>query len=166
MDLPFYIENRDSFRVVGYLMKTTNQKGQGRKEIPLHWSNFRKDNLETRMLALAEQKADGLFGINLYNTDLADSRKFEYMIAVPSDEEAPEELTEYTVPAMAWAVFPCTRETIGKTEGQAITKWLPKSKYRPLNKGYITGRMKSKVPDIEYYGKDGYAEVWIAVREK
>ena len=56
MDLPFYIENRDSFRVVGYLMKTTNQKGQGRKEIPLHWSNFRKDNLETRMLALAEQK--------------------------------------------------------------------------------------------------------------
>ena len=87
MDLPFYIENRDSFRVVGYLMKTTNQKGQGRKAIPLHWSNFRKDNLETRMLALAEQKADGLFGINLYNTDLADSRKFEYMIAVPSDEE-------------------------------------------------------------------------------
>ena len=118
------------------------------------------------MLALAEQKADGLFGINLYNTDLADSRKFEYMIAVPSDEEAPEELTEYTVPAMTWAVFPCTRETIGKTEGQAITKWLPKSKYRPLNKGYITGRMKSKAPDIEYYGKDGYAEVWIAVREK
>ena len=147
-------------------MKTTNQKGQGRKAIPLHWSNFRKDNLETRMLALAEQKADGLFGINLYNTDLADSRKFEYMIAVPSDEEAPEELTEYTVPAMTWAVFPCTRETIGKTEGQAITKWLPKSKYRPLNKGYITGRMKSKAPDIEYYCKDGYAEVWIAVREK
>lgn len=166
MDLPFHIENRDSFRVVGYLMKTTNRKGQGRKAIPLHWSNFRKDNLETRMLALAEQKADGLFGINLYNTDSADSRKFEYMIAVPSNEEAPEELTEYTVPAMTWAVFPCTRETIGKTEGQAIAKWLPKSKYRPLNKGYITGRMKSQAPDIEYYGKDGYAEVWIAVREK
>ena len=53
-----------------------------------------------------------------------------------------------------------------ENRGQAITKWLPKSKYRPLNKGYITGRMKSKAPDIEYYGKDGYAEVWIAVREK
>lgn len=52
MDLPFYIENRDSFRVVGYLMKTTNQKGQGRKEIPLHWSNFRKDNLETRIIEI------------------------------------------------------------------------------------------------------------------
>ena len=57
-------------------------------------------------------------------------------------------------------------EAIGKTEAQAITKWLPKSKYRALNKGYLMGKMKSGAPDIEYYGKDGYAEVWIAVKEK
>ena len=44
-------------------------------------------------------------------------------------------------------------------------KWLPKSNYRPLNKGYLAGRMKSGAPDIEYYGKDGLVEVWIAVRE-
>ena len=56
-------------------------------------------------------------------------------------------------------------ETIGKTEAMAISKWLPKSNYRPLNKGYLTGRMKSGAPDIEYYGKDGLVEVWIAVRE-
>lgn len=31
------------------------------------------------------------------------------------------------------------RIEIGKTEAQAITIWLPKSKYRPLNEGYITG---------------------------
>ena len=48
---------------------------------------------------------------------------------------------------------------------RAITKWLPKSKYRPLNKGYLTGRMKSGAPDIEYYGKDGLVEIWIAVKE-
>lgn len=72
----------------------------------------------------------------------------------------------YTVPAMMWAVFPCTVETIGKTEVQAITKWLPGSKYRPINKGYITGGMKSGGPDMEYYGKDGLVEVWIAVEEK
>lgn len=45
----------------------------------------------------------------------------------------------------------------------AISKWLPKSNYRPLNKGYLTGRMKSGAPDIEHYGKDGLVEVWIAV---
>ena len=107
-----------------------------------------------------------MWGINIYNTDPLDSRKFEYVIAVVSNLEVSDELSEYIVPAMTWAVFPCTRETIGKTEAQAITKWLPKSKYRPLNKGYITGRMKSGAPDMEYYGKDGQAEVWIAVKEK
>lgn len=67
---------------------------------------------------------------------------------------------------MTWAVFPCTLETIGKTEAMAISKWLPQSNYRPLNKGYITGRMKFGAPDIEHYGKDGFVEVWIAVKEK
>ncbi|MBM6800296.1 AraC family transcriptional regulator, partial [Coprobacillus cateniformis] len=72
----------------------------------------------------------------------------------------------YIVPAMTWAVFPCTIETIGKTEVQAITKWLPKSRYKPLNSGYITGRMKSGAPDIQYYGQDGIVEIWIGVTEK
>ena len=44
---PFRIENKDSFRVVGYLIKTTNQKGEGRKVIPLHWSKIRENHLES-----------------------------------------------------------------------------------------------------------------------
>ena len=40
----------------------------------------------------------------------------EYLIAVPSDGEVPEEFAVYTVPAMTWAVFPCTPETVAKTE--------------------------------------------------
>ncbi|MBU3876810.1 GyrI-like domain-containing protein [Faecalicatena sp. AGMB00832] len=166
MDLPFRIENKNSFRVVGHLLKTTNQKGEGRKAIPLHWSKIQEEHLKEPLLKLANPGLDGLWGINIYNTDPLDSRKFEYVIAVVSNLEVSDELSEYIVPAMTWAVFPCTRETIGKTEAQAITKWLPKSKYRPLNKGYITGRMKSGAPDMEYYGKDGQAEVWIAVKEK
>lgn len=166
MDLPYRIEHRDRFRVLGHLIQTTNQKGEGRKAIPLHWSKFKAENLESTLMPLSCQKPQGLFGINIYNTDETDSRKFEYLIAVPSSCDATEELAEYTVPAMTWAVFPCTVETIGKTEVQAITKWLPKSKYKALNKGYLTGRMKSAAPDIEYYGKDGLVEVWVAVQEK
>lgn len=166
MDKNFHIEKRDSFRVVGYLLQTTNQKGEGRKAIPSHWARLRAENLEKPLLALGNQEPQGLFGINIYNTDEADPRKFEYLIAVSSDCDAPEGLSEYTVPAMTWAVFPCTLETIGKTEAMAISKWLPKSKYRPLNKGYLTGRMKSGAPDIEHYGEDGLVEVWVAVKEK
>lgn len=166
MDTPFKIETRDSFRVVGYLLQTTNQRGEGRKAIPAHWARFKAEKLEQPLLALANQEPQDLFGVNVYNTDEADSRKFEYLIAVASDCDAPSELSEYTVPAMTWAVFPCTLETIGKTEAMAISKWLPKSDYQPLNKGYITGRMKSGAPDIEHYGKDGLVEVWVAVQDK
>ncbi len=166
MELPFRIEKRGSFRVIGYPIQTTNQKGEGRKAIPLHWSEIQKEGLDKQLLKSADQEMRGLFGINIYNTDCADSRKFEYMIAVASGCDVHDGLSEYTVPARIWAVFPCTRETIGKTEAQAIMKWIPKSGYRPLNKGYITGRMKSGAPDIEFYGKDGLTEVWIAVREK
>lgn len=166
MDLPFRIEKRNSFRVVGYLLPTTNQRGEGRKAIPRHWAQIMNEGLDKSLLEAGNQEPYGLLGINVYNTDQTDSRKFEYIIGVPSDMDVYNELTEFTVPAMTWAVFPCTRETIGKTEAQAISKWLPKSTYRPLNKGYITGRMNSGAPDIEYYGKDGLVEVWIAVREK
>lgn len=166
MDLPFRIENRDSFRVVGSLIQTTNKKGEGRKAIPIHWAKFQQDSLEKPLMELSDQEPDGLFGINIYNTDKTDSRKFDYLIAVSSSQDVKEGFADYVVPAMTWAVFPCTTETVGKTEAQAITKWLPKSKYKPLNKGYITGRMKSGAPDIEYYGPGGYVEVWIAVKEK
>ena len=166
MGLPFRIENRDSFRVVGYRIQTTNQKGEARKSIPQHWSKFRMENRMETLIPLAGKEPYGLFGINIYNTDQTDSRKMEYLIAVSSDCEADCELSEYTVPAMTWAVFPCTLETVGKTEAQAITKWLPRSDYRPLNKGYLTGRMKSGAPDLECYGKDGLVEVWIAVKKK
>lgn len=164
MDTPFRIEIKDSFHVVGHLIQTTNKRREGRKAIPLHWSRFKTENLEQPLLALANQEPQGIFGINIYNTDQTDSRKFEYLIAVSSDCDAPDRLTGYTIPALTWAVFPCTLETIGKTEAMAITKWLPRSGYKPLNKGYITGRMKSGAPDIEYYGKDGLVEVWIAVQ--
>lgn len=166
MDTPFRIEKKDSFHVVGYLIQTTNRKREGRKAIPSHWSKIKTENLEKPLLDLSNQEPQGMFGINIYNTDRTDSRKFEYMIAVSTDCNTPAGLAEYTVPALTWAVFPCTLETIGKTEAMAISKWLPRSGYKPLNKGYITGRMKSGAPDIEYYGKDGLVEVWIAVQDK
>ena len=165
MDLPFRIEKKESFRTVGYKIQTTNRRGEGRKAIPALWTWFKTENLDKPLQALSNQKQQGLLGINIYNTDETDPRKFEYLIAVSSDKDTRNDITEYAIPAMTWAIFPCTLETIGKTEAMAITNWLPKSKYRPLNKGYLTGRMKSGAPDIEYYGKDGLVEIWIAVKE-
>ncbi len=166
MELPFRIEKKESFRVAGYSIQTTNKKGEGRKAVPAFWEQFRENSKENVLMNLMNQEPFGLFGISVYNTDPGDKRKFEYFIAVSSDADLEDGFSEYMVPSATWAVFPCTVETIGKTEMEAITKWLPKSSYKPLNAGYITGRMKSGAPDIEYYGKDGSVEVWIAVSEK
>lgn len=162
-NLPFRIETRESFRVVGYKIQTTNQKGEGRKAIPNFWLKMKENRAVEALMPFGNEEIKGVFGINAYNVDENDSRIFDYYIAITSDAEEKDALSSYRVPAAKWAVFPCTLETMGKTEAQAITKWLPKAKLKPLNKGYITGRMKSKAPDIEYYGKDGEIEVWVAI---
>lgn len=166
MNAAFHIETKDCIRVIGYRMKTTNQKGEGKKAIPKYWMHIQTQGLDQALLKLNDGEPYGLLGINIYNSDSSDSRKFDYMIAVASDCDTKEECMEYLIPAMTWAVFPCTKKTIGKTEALAITKWLPKSNYKPMNKGYLTGRMKTQAPDIEYYHADGSVEIWIAVQEK
>lgn len=169
MNLPFRVEKKASFDVIGYSIKTTNKGREGRRAVPLHWHRFKEENLKDTLLPLMNREPYGILGINVYNVDESDPRIFEYFIAVSNEtgvEKYNGTLDTYRVPEALWAVFPCTVETIAKTEVQAISKWLPKSAYKPLNSGYITGRMKSGAPDIEYYGEDGLAEVWIAVREK
>lgn len=162
----FRIEAKESFRVIGYKISTTNRKKEGTKVIPQHWESFHREQKSDQLFSFMNQQPQGLLGINVYNVDDTDAKKFDYYIAVASNQQPHDELSLYQVPACTWAIFPCTTETIGKTEVMAISKWLPKAKHKPLNSGYITGKMKSQAPDIEYYGQDGYAEVWIAIREK
>lgn len=166
MNQPFRVEQRGSFRVLGYAIKTTNKHNEGRKVIPEQWAAFHREHLEETLMPLNHQEPFGLLGISVYNIDGNDSRQFEHYIAVSSNQAETKGMKEYMVPAGTWAVFPCTIETIGKTEVQAIMKWLPKSNYKPVNTGYITGRMKSEAPDIQYYGKDGLVEIWVPVKEK
>ena len=87
MDLPFRIEKRESFRVIGYRIQTTNRRSEGKKAIPSFWSGMKEKNLDKMLLALSNQEPQGLFGINIYNTDGEDPRKFEYLIAVSSDKD-------------------------------------------------------------------------------
>lgn len=161
----FRIEKKESFQVIGYTLHTTNKKREGVKAIPNHWKQFKEKGLQDQLFAFLNKEPHQLLGINIYNVDKNDAKKFDYCIAVASSNST-KDFTTYLVPGCLWAIFPCTIDTIGKTEVMAISKWLPKSKYKPLNSGYITGKMKSQAPDIEFYGQDGYAEVWIAVKEK
>ena len=65
MKTAFHIEEKQSIRVVGYFLETTNQKGEARKAIPAFWSAIQKDHLDKNLLAMAKDSTQGLFGIHI-----------------------------------------------------------------------------------------------------
>lgn len=161
MELPYRIETKAAFRVTGKQLQTTNQKRQGQKAVVEFWKT-NQAVVSTSLVKHMGNAHPGIFGVSKYNIDPKDARAFTYLIGIDSDDEYQDDVT-YEIPETTWAIFPCSLETMGKTQVQAITKWLPKSNYTACNKGYISRRMKSKAVDIEYYGNDGYAEIWVAV---
>lgn len=71
-----------------------------RKQEPIHQQE--RERIADCSFGFFQKVFSYMNGINIYNTDKADSRKFEYLIAVSSDCDAQDELTAYTVPAMTY----------------------------------------------------------------
>ena len=46
MNKPFRIEARESFRVIGYCVHTTNKRKEGRKAIPQQWEELQTQGLQ------------------------------------------------------------------------------------------------------------------------
>lgn len=166
MSLEFRIEKRDAFRVIGVMKHTTNENNAGMTAVPRFWGEVIQQGKNMEIVALMNQQPFGLMGVNVYNTDTADPKKFDYYIACATDKPVPDGMAEYTVPAATWAVFPCKRTETASVEVRIVTEWQPTSGYELLNSGYDTGEMKSGAPDLEIYDDKDNAEVWIAVREK
>jgi AraC family transcriptional regulator len=166
MSLEFRIEKMDAFRVVGVAIHTTTKDDCCRTEVPTLWGEVINSGKINEISALSNQFPIGLMGINSYNTDPMDTKKFDYYIASATDKLVPEGMVEYMVPATTWAVFPCQRTEIADVEIRIFTEWQLTSGYEVLNTGYETGEMKSQAPDMEVHSQDGTAEVWTAVRKK
>ena len=53
----FGLRKRGSFRVIGYMIQTTNKKGEGRKAVPSTLGQeFKAEGLEKPLLELTEQE--------------------------------------------------------------------------------------------------------------
>ena len=72
MNKPFRIEARESFRVIGYCVHTTNKRKEGRKAIPQQWEELQTQGLQKDLLQLMNKEPFGLFGISVYNTAAED----------------------------------------------------------------------------------------------
>ena len=165
--MEFRIEELAEFKIVGYKIHSTNAFMKGMKDCPAFWKEILKAGKQEMLLPMMNQQPLGLMGVSVYNVDCNDSKKFDYYIAVSTNEETPEGLEEYTIPAMTWAVFTCTRKTSGKTQMAIVNKWAPRqTEYELLNSGYKSGKMISSAPDIEVYGMGADVEIWVPVKRK
>ena len=164
--MDYRIEHLDTFKLMGYHIRSTNSFMKGMRDCPAFWKKMIKENKPESLLPFMSRQPFGLIGASVYNVDETDSQKFDYYIAVATNSETPANLTDYLVPAMTWAVFPCTLKTNRQTQLNIVRKWAPKSDYQLLNSGYQTGKMLSVAPDLEVYGSGDEVEIWVPVAKK
>lgn len=165
MSLAFRIEKKETFRVVGVMTSTTMENKAAMTDIPALWGKVIQEEKHLEITGLMNQPPYGLIGLSVYNTDPVDPKKFNYFIACASDQQVPDDMIEYTVPAATWAVFPCKRTEVSEVEMRIVNEWQLTSGYSLLNSGYHTGEMKTQAPDMEVHGQDDEAEVWVAVSQ-
>lgn len=163
--MDYRIEELPTFKIAGYKIQSTNTLMKGMRDCPAFWKKIIKEQKNERLVPLITRKPFGLLGVSVYNIDNKDSKKFDYYIATATDLETPDDLEEYQVSAMTWAVFPCTRKTAGKTQRNIVKKWAPTVDYELLNSGYVSGKMNSAAPDIEVYGAGEDVEIWVPVKK-
>ena len=164
--MEFRIEELGEFKMVGYVMSTTNACMKGMEDGPAFWQQMIQEGKVGQLAQLISRPPFGIIGASVYNVDEQDSRKFDYYIAAATDQPTPEGLIEYTVPAVTWAVFSCSMENLGTTQADIVTKWAPASAYEILNQGYETGEMISAAPDLEVYGQGTDVEIWVPVKAR
>lgn len=110
----------------------------------------------------------GVYGICFDEKMAGDT--FKYMIADPfgAAKPVPEGYETVTIPALTWAVFPCTGplpQTLQDVTRRAFSEWLPDNSEYQVAAGYSV----EYYTDISKYpqgGKDSayYCELWIPVK--
>ena len=149
------IEKRKALLLVG-LIHTFAMKDIG--GIPSLWEKF---NVWHGQIPHTIGKA--AYGASLAYTE-EDGCKYMCAVAVSDVSDVPRELSSYTIPAAAYAVFqqPGHITLIRPTIGTIWTKWLPQSRYEA-----------EEAPLIEYYPPEfdpvtggGGFEIWVPVKAK
>lgn len=159
VQMNYRFEQRDAFRIVGVSEHMKLNIEENFKRTPQIWAECFQSGMFEKICALDEGKTGLVLGVSTCM-----NKDFDYYIAVQTDKDVPEGMSEYTVPAATWAVFECIGPmpaAIQTLQKQIVTDWLPSSGYE-----YADG------PDIEAYtagdtqSPDYRSEVWLPVVKK
>ncbi|MBQ7920418.1 MAG: AraC family transcriptional regulator [Lachnospiraceae bacterium] len=148
--MEYKIVEKAAFTVMG--RKRSFNVETSYQEIPKFWEEHMGDG--------GQKVVCGMYGLCI---DL-DGSDFDYLIAdnyLPW-EEVPAGYETRTLPAGAWAVFPCTLRTLQDTNTRMWKEWLPNCKEYKLGGNY----------NIEMYGPplaedpgSSYVELWLPIEK-
>lgn len=157
--MDYRIEEKPAFRVIGCSKQIPYNEGM--RLCPAFW--------DEHMASGRSKVVMGEYAI-CFDED-REGKSFKYMIA---DAYAPEKdqpgFEAVTLPASAWAVFPCVGpmpQVLQETTGRIFSEWLPENKDYEIAAGisveYYTDPMDypKGTKDEKYY-----CEVWIPVKRK
>ncbi len=143
--LKFKIVDKAAFTVMGMGGRFDSETSY--REVPKFWDEYLKQ--ENRPVC-------GMFGVCLDEG----GRWFKYLIAdlYQPWKEVPAGCETHTFPASAWAVFPCTMQTLQETNTRMWKEWLPASKEYRLAANC----------NLELYAppEENYAEIWLPIEKR
>ncbi|MEA5049758.1 MAG: AraC family transcriptional regulator [Eubacteriales bacterium] len=162
-EMNYRIETKQPFRIVGAKLEATwsFEKQEGFEQVPKFWAEQTQKGTIPRLCQVMDEQTPGVFGVSV--GDWQHTGKFEYYIAVASQQPVPEGMFEYVVPACTWAIFECRGAmpaAIQSLQQRILTEWLPGSGYQ-----------YASAPDIELYSEgdqtsdDYVCWVWVPVKK-
>ena len=151
--LAYRIEKKEAFQVMGVSRVFFNETSY--QDIPKFWDE---------VFRVADCPLAGKYGICMDSADKNEG--FVYMIADDywGHQDIPAGFRVETIPAAAWAVFPCRGplpEALQSVNTRIWTQWLPDHKEYPLAMN-LTVEMYAPMAQKP---EDTYSEIWIPVTE-
>ncbi len=159
----YRVEKKEAFRIIGVKLESswTPEKQEGFTEVPKFWAEHGQKGTIPQLCKLMDNKLTGILGISV--GDWQHTGKFDYYIAVSSNQPVPDGMYEYQVPDCTWAIFECKGPmptAIQAMQQRVMTEWLPGSGYQYAD-----------APDIEIYpdgdpsSSDYTCWIWVPVRK-
>lgn len=159
-EMNYKILTKDAFKIVGVKEHYDMSVEECFEKVPQFWGKTIQSGIVPEILKLINKEPYGLLGVST----CMNGQDFDYYIAAATDQETPDGMAEYIVPACTWAIFECVGAmptAIQELQKRIITEWLPTSGYEYAN-----------APDIEVYFEgdqqaDNYrCEVWLPITKK
>ncbi len=159
-EMNYRIEKKGAFKITGVREHYSMNIEECFSMVPLFWQKTVQSGVIPRLCALMDREPKGVLGVST----CMNGQDFDYYIAVATDQEMPEDMTEYHVPQCTWAIFECIGampDAIQNLQKRIVSEWLPNSGYEYAN-----------APDIEVYfegnqqAEDYRCEVWLPVEKK